>query len=97
MRKWMLGSCGLVFTGAFACGQHVEAGEARILDAPIIRTVYIKISKPDDISRAKAVREALIKEINMRTPYRVVGSPDDADVILEAGIKSLARTMRSAP
>jgi len=89
----------LVFTGALACGQHVEADKPPTLGAPMIRSVYVKTTESKGISKAKALqmREYLIKEINMRTPYKVVGSPDEADAILEAGIKTLARTMRSAP
>jgi hypothetical protein len=51
-------------------------------------TVYVPIFESQSFSRAERLQltEQLIKAIEQRTPYKVVGSPDDADLVVEGTI-----------
>jgi hypothetical protein len=62
---------------------------AASLYPPDIQTVYVPIFETDSFRRnmAELVTEAVIKEIEKVTPYKVVGSPD-ADSVLMAKITS---------
>jgi hypothetical protein len=55
------------------------------LYAPDVRTVYVPIIESDSFRRdlGERLTEAVIKEIELKTPFKVVGSPD-ADSILSA-------------
>ena len=57
----------------------------RSLYAPDISTVYVPIFESDSFRRnlGERLTEAVVKEIELKTPYKVVGTPD-ADSILSA-------------
>jgi hypothetical protein len=67
-----------VFTGCAA----YQVG-ARSLYAPDVATVYVPMIESDSFRRdlGERLTEAVAKEIELKTPYRVVGTPD-ADSIL---------------
>lgn len=58
---------------------------ARSLYAPDVDTVYVPMIESDSFRRdlGERLTEAVIKEIELKTPFKVVGSPD-ADSILSA-------------
>ena len=100
MRGWAWGMAALLLAGVSARAE----GQASILEPgteeiPVIRTIYVPVIESDGISRRTALRltELLIKDIEMRTPYKVVGSPDEADLILMKAIPTpRAKTNRPA-
>ncbi|MDC0935772.1 LPS assembly lipoprotein LptE [Pirellulales bacterium] len=55
------------------------------LYAPDVRTVYVPVIESDSFRRdlGERLTEAVIKEIELKTPFKVVGNPD-ADSILSA-------------
>src|SRR5688572_31475837 len=55
------------------------------LYAPDVTTVYVPMIESDSFHRdlGERLTEAVIKEIELKTPYKVVGTPD-ADSILSA-------------
>lgn len=57
------------------------------LYAPDVTTVYVPMIESDSFRRDMGERltEAVIKEIELKTPYKVVGTPD-ADSILAANL-----------
>lgn len=62
---------------------------ARSLYAPDVDTVYVPMIESDSFRRdlGERLTEAVIKEIELRTPFKVVGNPD-ADSILSARVVS---------
>ena len=60
------------------------------------KKVYVPLLKSDRASRNEALRltELFIKAIERETPHRVVGSPEDADLIIEVTLKPGARPAR---
>ncbi len=62
---------------------------ARTLYAPDVDTVYVPMIESDSFRRdlGERLTEAVIKEIELRTPFKVVGNPD-ADSILSARLVS---------
>jgi hypothetical protein len=58
---------------------------ARSLYAPDVRTVYVPMIESDSFrpDLGERLTEAVIKEIELKTPFKVVGTPD-ADSILSA-------------
>ena len=62
---------------------------ARSLYAPDVATVYVPIFESDSFRPGLAERltEAVVKEIEFKTPYKVVGTPD-ADSVLTGRITS---------
>jgi hypothetical protein len=74
------------------CAQYqVGAGS---LYAPDIATVYVPMIESDSYRRdlGERLTEAVIKEIELKTPYKVVGTPD-ADSILS--VRLLGDTRRT--
>ncbi len=55
---------------------------------PKVKTVYVPVIRSLSFRRniQLELTEMLIKEIEKRTPYKVVGTPDEADTILECTI-----------
>lgn len=67
---------------------------------PDIQTVYVPMFQSNSLRPALGERltEAVIKEIELRTPYKVVGSPEKADSILTGRIVSeTKRTVVESP
>jgi len=58
---------------------------ARTLYAPDVTTVYVPLIESDSFRRdlGERLTEAVVKEIELSTPFKVVGTPD-ADSILSA-------------
>jgi hypothetical protein len=70
-------------------GYHVGAGS---LYAPDVTTVYVSMIDSDSYRRdlGERLTEAVCKEIELKTPYKVVGTPD-ADSFLSARLTSDTR------
>lgn len=62
---------------------------ARTLYAPDVDTVYVPMIESDSFRRdlGERLTEAVVKEIELKTPFKVVGNPD-ADSILSARLVS---------
>jgi hypothetical protein len=77
----------LMLTGC--AGYQVGAGS---LYAPDVSTVYVPMIDSDSYRRdlGERLTEAVIKEIELKTPYKVVSTPD-ADSILSARLISDTR------
>jgi hypothetical protein len=58
------------------------------LYAPDVATVYVPVIESDSFRRdlGERLTEAVAKEIEAKTPFKVVGTPDGADSILAARI-----------
>ena len=61
----------------------------RSLYRPDIRTVHIPVIQSDSFRRylGERLTEAVVKEVELRTPYKVVG-PDEADSVLTVRLAS---------
>jgi hypothetical protein len=79
--------CILPFSGC--AGYQVGAGS---LYAPDVATVYVPMIDSDSYRRdlGERLTEAVVKEIELKTPYKVVGTPD-ADSILSARLTADTR------
>jgi hypothetical protein len=60
------------------------------LYAPDVSTVYVPMVESDSFRRdlGERLTEAIAKEIELKTPFKVVGAPDAADSILAARLVS---------
>jgi hypothetical protein len=78
--RFGLSVAGLVLSG---CGYSI-----RPPSYPDIRTVYVPVFRSISFRRSVnlMLTELVQKEIEKRTKYKVVGSPDEADTILEGTI-----------
>lgn len=76
----------IVLLLAGCAGYRMGAGS---LYAPDIRTVYVPIFESASFRRhlGERLTEAVVKEIELKTPYKVVGSPN-ADSVLTGQITS---------
>ena len=69
------------------------------LYAPNVRTIYVPMVQSDSFRTTPAVdigerlTEALCKEIEKRTPFKIVGSEDGADSVLTARIVADTKRM----
>lgn len=81
--------CSLAFAG---CASYQVGSES--LYAPDIATVYVPMIESDSYRRdlGERLTEAVIKEIELKTPYKVVGTPD-ADSILSVKLLGDSRTL----
>jgi hypothetical protein len=70
----------LALAGPIGCGYSIRAP----YDTKI-QTVYVPVFRTQSFRRDLNLQltELVIKEIEKRTPYKVVGTPDEADTILE--------------
>jgi len=73
--------CGLL--SAVGCASY-QVG-SRTLYAPDVSTVYVPMIESNSFRRdlGERLTEAVVKEIELKTPYKVVGNPD-ADSVLSA-------------
>lgn len=71
--------------GVFVPGCAAYRVGSETLYAPDVATVYVPMIESDSFRRdlGERLTEAVIKEIELKTPYKVVGTPD-ADSILQA-------------
>ena len=76
-----LSPCLLVFSLLAGCAAYHVGTES--LYAPDVTTVYVPMIESDSYRRdlGERLTEAVVKEIELKTPYKVVGTPD-ADSIL---------------
>jgi hypothetical protein len=74
------------------CASYQVGSES--LYAPDIATVYVPMIESDSYRRdlGERLTEAVIKEIELKTPYKVVGTPD-ADSILSVKLLGDSRTL----
>lgn len=84
-----VGICSLLLSG---CASYQVGSES--LYAPDIATVYVPMIESDSFRRdlGERLTEAVIKEIELKTPYKVVGTPD-ADSILSVKLLGDSRTL----
>jgi len=77
---------GLVVVAAGCASYQIGTGS---LYRPDIRTVYVPMFESDSLRRnlGERLTEAVVKEIELKTPYKVVHRPD-ADSVLSARITS---------
>lgn len=88
-RRWLRGglvaALGWVVGGATGCGYSLRPPFDET-----IRTVYVPIFRTVNSFRRDLnlrLTEAVIREIETTTPYKVVGSPEQADYVLEGEIE----------
>lgn len=86
----LLCTCLPMFAG---CANYQVGSES--LYAPDIATVYVPMIESDSFRRdlGERLTEAVIKEIELKTPYKVVGTPD-ADSILSVKLLGDSRTLQ---
>lgn len=82
---WVVASCCLLPT--LGCASY-RVGSSTLY-APDVSTVYVPMIESDSFRRdlGERLTEAVVKEIELKTPYKVVGNPD-ADSILSARLVS---------
>jgi hypothetical protein len=82
----LLLALGLLGLAAPGCAAYRIGNET--LYAPDVTTVYVPMIESDSFRRdlGERLTEAVIKEIELKTPYKVVGTPD-ADSVLVAKLQ----------
>lgn len=85
-----IGTCLPLLAG---CASYQVGSES--LYAPDIATVYVPMIESESFRRdlGERLTEAVIKEIELKTPYKVVGTPD-ADSILAVKLLGDSRTLQ---
>ncbi len=83
--------CGLLLAALSGCAAYRFGNQA--LYPPDVHTVYVPVFTSDSFRRGLGERltEAVIKQIELKTPYKVVGSPEADSVLIG---KILADTKR---
>ncbi|HMO84807.1 MAG TPA: LPS assembly lipoprotein LptE [Lacipirellulaceae bacterium] len=84
-RRWLAGLlASACLFGSGGCANY-RIGNGTLY-APDVHTVYVPMIESDSFRRdlGERLTEAVIKEIELKTPFKVVGSPDAADSILAA-------------
>ena len=96
-RRWCLGAVAAALLPACGCASY-RFGNATLY-APNVRTVYVPMIQSDSfrttpgIDLGERLTEAVCKEIEKRTPFKVVGSAD-ADSVLTARIVADTKRMQ---
>ncbi|MFM7250183.1 MAG: LPS assembly lipoprotein LptE [Planctomycetaceae bacterium] len=96
-RRWCLGALAAALLPAWGCASY-RFGNATLY-APNVRTVYVPMIQSDSfrttpgIDLGERLTEAVCKEIEKRTPFKVVGSAD-ADSVLTARIVADTKRMQ---
>lgn len=87
MSSRCLGLAPLLFAVSL-CGCAAYRFGSQTLYAPDVATVYVPMIESDSFRRdlGERLTEAVVKEIEAKTPFKVVGTPDGADSILAARI-----------
>lgn len=86
--------CSLIASG---CAQYrVGAGS---LYAPDVRTVYVPMIESDSFRRdlGERLTEAVVKEIELKTPFKVVGTPTADSVLSIRLLGDSRRTLAEDP
>ena len=101
-RPWFIASVAL-FALCFSSGCASYRFGNQSLHRPDIRTVYVPMIESDSLRRnlGERLTEAVVKEIELNTPYKIVASPD-ADSTLQCRLlndrkKMLALTRTGEP
>lgn len=83
--SYLLLTMGFLLAGG--CASYRMGAES--LYAPDVQTVYVPMIESDSFRRdlGERLTEAVVKEIELKTPFKVVGTPD-ADSILSARLLS---------
>jgi hypothetical protein len=86
---WRLAAGGLAATALCITGCAAYRFGNESLYAPDVQTVYVPIIESDSFRRdlGERLTEAVVKEIELKTPFKVVGTPD-ADSVLAARVVS---------
>lgn len=86
--------CSVFVTG---CAQY-RAG-ANSLYAPDVRTVYVPMIESDSFRRdlGERLTEAVVKEIELKTPFKVVGTPTADSVLSVRLLGDSRRTLAEDP
>ena len=99
-RAWMLELTGVVAAvGLAATGCASYRLGNNTLYAPNVRTVYVPMFQSDsfrttpNVDVAERLTEAVCKEIEKRTPFKVVGSADAADSVLTGRVVADVKRM----
>jgi Lipopolysaccharide-assembly len=84
---WRLHTALAICCMTILCGCATYRFGAESLYPPDIQTVYVPVFESDSFRRnlAEFLTEAIVKEIELKTPYKVVGSPQ-ADSVLSGKI-----------
>jgi hypothetical protein len=79
-RPWLVPALALTLTAQAGCGYSVRAPFKKS-----VKTVYVPVFRSVSFRRDENLQltELVIKEIERRTPFKVVGSPEGADTVLE--------------
>lgn len=82
--------------GTFAVGCAGYRAGSQSLYAPDVATVYVPMVESDSFRRdlGERLTEALVKEIELKTPYKVVNSPN-ADSVLEVRLRGDRRNVQA--
>ncbi|TWT92315.1 hypothetical protein Pla108_41140 [Botrimarina colliarenosi] len=69
---------------------------SRSLYAPDVATIFVPMVESDSFRRdlGERLTEALVKEIELKTPYKVINSPN-ADSVLEVRLRSDRRSVQA--
>ncbi|MCO6042347.1 LPS assembly lipoprotein LptE [Aeoliella sp. ICT_H6.2] len=80
----LITACGLASLGCAAYRMGAES-----LYAPDIRTIYVPMIESDSYRRdlGERLTEAIVNEIELKTPYKVVGNPS-ADAVLTVHLQN---------
>lgn len=91
-----LKSCGLMLLMTFAGCAGYQIGH-NTLYRPDIRTVYVPVFESESLRRylGERLTEAVIKEIEMRTPYKVVSVDGFPDSTLTGRITAETKRVKS--
>lgn len=86
----------LLAVGLLAVGCAGYRAGAGSLYAPDVATVYVPMVESDSFRRdlGERLTEALIKEIELKTPYKVIASPN-ADSLLEVHLRGDRRAVQA--
>src|ERR1700749_791448 len=83
LRELFVAVVALPLVGLVGCvGYHVGTAS---LYSPDVATVYVPMIESDSYRRdlGERLTEAVVKEIELKTPYKVVNSPDADSVLTE--------------
>ncbi len=77
-------------SGLLGCAHYQVGTES--LYAPDVQTVFVPMIESDSFRRdlGERLTEAIVREIELKTPYKVIGSPD-ADAILSVHLLGESR------
>ena len=96
-RRWWIAAVGCLALGTAGCAGYRFGNNT--LYAPNVRTVYVPMIQSDSFRNVPGVdlgerlTEAVCKEIEKRTPFKVVGSEGGADSVLTGRVVADTKRM----